>query len=49
VIARLPFTVTTPVEETASSRFGVAAANLRYFSKHSGERVEPHAAGGVRA
>src|SRR5919204_603581 len=33
----------------ANIAFPLAAATLRYFSKHSGERVEPHAAGGVRA
>jgi multiple sugar transport system ATP-binding protein len=41
VISRLPFTVTTPVEEQDVARFAVAESNLRFFDKHSGERVGP--------
>jgi multiple sugar transport system ATP-binding protein len=41
VISRLPFTVTAPVEEGAVTRFAVAADNLRFFDKGSGERTEP--------
>ncbi len=41
VIARLPSTVTTPVDEGTTAPFAVAAANLRFFSTQSGERIEP--------
>ena len=41
VISRLPFTVTVPVEEGTDARFAVAASNLRFFDKGSGQRTEP--------
>jgi len=41
VISRLPFTVTTPVDEQDVARFAVGESNLRFFDKQSGERVEP--------
>jgi multiple sugar transport system ATP-binding protein len=41
VISRLPFTVTTPVEEDAVGRFAVAESNLRFFDGHGGARTTP--------
>ena len=41
VIARLPFTVTTPVAEGEGARFAVAESSLRFFDKDGGERISP--------
>jgi multiple sugar transport system ATP-binding protein len=49
VIARLPFTVTAPVEEGALARFAVAESSLRFFSTSSGERIETQPLKGVTA
>jgi multiple sugar transport system ATP-binding protein len=49
VISRLPFTVTTPVEEGATARFAVAESSLCFFSISSGERTEPRPLKGVTA
>jgi multiple sugar transport system ATP-binding protein len=49
VIARLPFTVTAPVEEGAAAQFAVAESNLCFFSTSSGERIGPRPLKGVTA
>jgi multiple sugar transport system ATP-binding protein len=49
VISRLPFTVTTAVEESAVARFAVAESSLCFFSISSGERTEPRPLKGVTA
>jgi multiple sugar transport system ATP-binding protein len=49
VISRLPFTVTAPVDDGAVAPFAVASANLRFFDKQSGERIEPRPLGEVGA
>ena len=49
VIARLPFTVTTPVDEGAPARFAVAESSLRFFGKDSGECIAPQPLRGVSA
>jgi multiple sugar transport system ATP-binding protein len=49
VVSRLPFTVTTPVEEDAVARFAVAESNLRFFDKQSGARTAPQPLRGVGA
>jgi multiple sugar transport system ATP-binding protein len=41
MIARLPFTVTTPVAEGEGARFAVAESSLRFFDKDGGERISP--------
>src|SRR6266567_249195 len=49
VIARLPFTVTTPVAEGSPARFAVAESSLRFFGKDSGDRIAPQPLRGVSA
>jgi multiple sugar transport system ATP-binding protein len=49
VIARLPFTVTTPVQERATAQFAVAGSSLRFFSASSGERIQAQPLKGVTA
>jgi multiple sugar transport system ATP-binding protein len=51
VIARLPFTVTTPVNEGADERFAVAESSLRFFGLDDGERIpaQPFKLKGVSA
>src|SRR6266571_2326387 len=49
VIARLPFTVTTPVAEGSPARFAVAESSLRFFSRDSGDRIAPQPLRGVSA
>jgi multiple sugar transport system ATP-binding protein len=51
VIARLPFTVTSPVNEGAEERFAVAESSLRFFGLDGGERIpaQPFKLKGVSA
>jgi multiple sugar transport system ATP-binding protein len=49
VISRLPFTVTTQVEEGVVAQFAVAESSLCFFSTTSGERIEPRPLRGVTA
>jgi multiple sugar transport system ATP-binding protein len=49
VIAKLPFTVTTPVEEGRTSDFVVAPDALHFFDPASGERTDERPIEAVRA
>ena len=49
VISRLPFTVTTPVEEGAAAQFAAAESSLCFFGASSGERTAPRPLKGMTA